>query len=425
MLTDIAIKKLVSSPPAARLETPDGKVAGLYFVQQPSGATSWALRYRAAGVPRKLTLGSFPALDIKAARRAAEEARGAIARGEDPAGEKKAAREAARADRAAETDLIEKVVETFIERHAKRATRDWKETERLLNRNVVERWKGRRLSTITKPQVHDLLDSIVDRGAPIAANRVHTQLNVMGRWAVERGIVTTNPFAGIKAPSSERSRARERVLSDDELRLVWTAAEAIGWPFGSIVKLLALTGARRDEVAQVEWREIDFDRALWTLPAARSKNRREHAIPLSVSALEILRSLPRVERSGLVFTTTNGRVPVSGFNKAKDRFDNAIGELRAQAGSEEPIEPWVFHDLRRTMATNLQKLGVRLEVTEAVLNHVSGSRAGIVGVYQKHDYATEKRQALEAWAKRVEEIVTGDQGRRAEGGGDVSIATVR
>ena len=303
--------------------------------------------------------------------------------------------------------MIERVVETFIERHAKRATRDWKETERLLNRDVIERWKGRRLSTITKPQVHDLLNSIVDRGAPIAANRVHT--NSMS-W-VERGIVTTNPFAGIKAPSSERSRARERVLSDDELRLVWTAAEAIGWPFGSIVKLLALTGARRDEVAQVEWREIDFDRALWMLPAARSKNRREHAIPLSVSALEILRSLPRVERSGFVFTTTNGRVPVSGFNKAKDRFDNAIGELRAQAGSEEPIEPWVFHDLRRTMATNLQKLGVRLEVTEAVLNHVSGSRAGIVGVYQKHDYATEKRQALEAWAKRVEEIVAGARRR--------------
>jgi integrase len=409
MLTDIAIKKLVSSPPSARLETPDGKVAGLYFVQQPSGATSWALRYRAAGVPRKLTLGSFPALDIKAARRAAEEARGAIARGEDPAGEKTAARAAARAEREAEADLIERVAETFIERHAKRATRDWKETERLLKRNVVERWKGRRLSTITKPQVHDLLDSIVDRGAPIAANRVHTQLNVMGRWAVERGIVTTNPFAGIKAPSSERGRARERVLSDDELRLVWKAAEAIGWPFGPIVKLLALTGARRDEVAQMEWREIDFDRALWTLPAARSKNRREHVFPLSDAALEILRSLPRIERSGFVFTTTNGRVPVSGFNKAKDRFDDAIDELRTQIGGEEcePIEPWVFHDLRRTVATNLQKLGVRLEVTEAVLNHVSGSRAGIVGVYQKHDYATEKRQALDAWARRLEAIVTG------------------
>ena len=240
--------------------------------------------------------------------------------------------------------------------------------------------------------------------------RTHTT-QCHGPLGCRARIVTTNPFAGIKAPSSERSRARERVLSDDELRLVSTAAEAIGWPFGSIVKLLALTGARRDEVAQVEWREIDFDRALWTLPAARSKNRREHAIPLSVSALEILRSLPRVERSGLVFTTTNGRVPVSGFNKAKDRFDNAIGELRAQAGSEEPIEPWVFHDLRRTMATNLQKLGVRLEVTEAVLNHVSGSRAGIVGSIKstttrlrsiKHwrHGLSGSRRSLAAWRRR-------------------------
>ena len=135
------------------------------------------------------------------------------------------------------------------------------------------------------------------------------------------------------------------------------------------------------------------------------KNRREHAIPLSDVALEILRSLPRIERSGFVFTTTNGRVPVSGFNKAKLQFDKAIWELRGEEFV--PIEPWVFHDLRRTVATNLQKLGVRLEVTEAVLNHVSGSRAGIVGVYQKHDYATEKRQALEAWSRRLDAIVTG------------------
>ena len=126
---------------------------------------------------------------------------GAIARGEDPAGEKKAAREAARAEREAETDLLEKVVEMFIERHAKRNRRHRERDRTSLELQRPERWRGRRLSTITKPQVHHLLNFIVDRGAPIAANRVHTQLNVMGRWAVERGIVTTNPFAGIKAPS--------------------------------------------------------------------------------------------------------------------------------------------------------------------------------------------------------------------------------
>jgi integrase len=406
MLTDITIKELLkpASQAAKRRETPDGKVAGLFFITQPSGATSWALRYRADGASRKLTLGSFPALDLKGARRAAEEARGAIARGEDPAAAKTAAREAAKAERKAEGDLIENVVSQFIERYAKAKTRDWRETERLLKRNVVERWPGKCLREITKPMVHAMLDAIADRGSPIAANRVLAQLKVMCKWAVGRGIILASPCDGVSAPSSERGRSRERVLSDDELRIVWQAADSIGWPFGPIVRLLILTGQRRDEVAQMEWRELDLEAQGWTIPAARSKNRREHQVPLSDAAIDILKSLPRIERSGFVFTT-NARTPVSGFSKAKPALDRAMAELAGEGSS--PIPGWVLHDLRRTVATNLQRLGVRLEVTEAVLNHVSGSRAGIVGVYQKHDYATEKRQALDAWAKRLAEIVSG------------------
>jgi integrase len=261
------------------------------------------------------------------------------------------------------------------------------------------------LREITKPMVHAMLDAIADRGSPIAANRVLAQLKVMCKWAVGRGIISASPCDGVSAPSSERGRARERVLSDDEIRIVWKAADSIGWPFGPIVRLLILTGARRDEVAQMEWRELDLERALWTLPASRSKNRREHTIPLSDMAIDVLRSLPRIERSGFVFTT-NGRTPVSGFSKAKPALDHAMAELAGEGAS--PIPAWVLHDLRRTAATNLQKLGVRLEVTEAVLNHVSGSRSGIVGVYQKHDYASEKRQALDAWARRIEAIVSAE-----------------
>ena len=417
MLTDITIRKLLASPPPKRVEHADGKVAGLFFITQPTGATSWALRYRADGATRKFTLGSFPSLDLKAARRAAEEARGAIAKGEDPAAAKTAAREAAKAKREAEGDLVENVVSQFIERYAKTKTRDWRETERLLKRDVAERWPGKCLREITKPMVHAMLDAIADRGSPIAANRVLAQLKVMCKWAVGRGIISASPCDGVSAPSSERGRARERVLSDEELRLVWKAADSIGWPFGPIVKLLALTGARRDEVAQMEWREIDFDRALWTLPASRSKNRREHAIPLSDMALDVLRSLPRIERSGFVFTT-NARTPVSGFSKAKPALDRAMDELAGEGAS--PIPGWVLHDLRRTVATNLQRLGVRLEVTESVLNHVSGSRAGIVGVYQKHDYAAEKRAALDAWTRRLDAIVTGASATNV-----VELATVR
>jgi hypothetical protein len=189
MLTDISIKSLIAPTnlPNSRRETPDGKVAGLFFIIQPSGA-SWALRYRAAGgAPRKLTLGPFPALDLKAARRAAEDARGRITKGEDPAREKTAARAAAKAEREADHDLVERIVEQFVERHAKAHTRDWRETERILNRNVVDRWRGRRLSQIGRADVHNLLDAIADRGTPIADRRQSgarsASRNVqVGRW---------------------------------------------------------------------------------------------------------------------------------------------------------------------------------------------------------------------------------------------------
>ena len=173
-----------------------------------------------------------------------------------------------------------------------------------------------------------------------------------------------------------------------------------------IGKLLLLTGAQLGEVAEMRWSEIDLSSRLWTLPSERAKNRREHQVPLSDAAIEALIRLPRIGdgKDGFVFTTT-GRTQVSGFSKAKRQIDAAVMEARHPHGA---LQPWRLHDLRRTFATNLQKLGVRLEVTEAVLNHVSGSRAGIVGVYQRHDFAAEKRAALDAWARKLDEIVSGD-----------------
>ena len=157
----------------------------------------------------------------------------------------------------------------------------------------------------------------------------------------------------------------------------------------------------------MEWAELDPDARTWTLPAARAKNKREHVVPLGNAALDIIKGLPRVEGRRFLFSTT-GRTHVSGFSKAKAKLDAAMRALRGDVA--ELVPAWVIHDIRRTVATNLQKLGVRLEVTEAVLNHVSGSRSGIVGVYQRHDYADEKRQALEAWAHRLETII-GEEAR--------------
>jgi integrase len=406
VLTELGIKSRLAKLPATRLEVPDGKGRGLYLVIQPSGAASWALRYRADGAARKLTLGRYPALGLAAARKHAAEALGQIAGGKDPARAKTAARTASKA----ETDKVERVVELFVERYAKPKTRDWRETERMLIKEVAGRWRGKRLSEITRAQVNAMLDEIVDRGAPIRANRVFAQLRKMCKWAIGRGMIERSPCEGVTPPSPENKR--ERVLNDVEIKRVWEAAESLGKPFGPIVKLLLLTGARRDEVAGMRWSEINLGARIWTIPKERSKNGVAHEIPLSDTAMTILQSLPRVgDRVDFVFSTT-GRTAVSGFSRMKETVDGLIAdqlskEAEARGNVPDAMPDWILHDLRRTLATNLQKLGVRLEVTEAVLNHVSGSRAGVVGVYQRHDWAAEKRQALDAWARRLEKIVSG------------------
>jgi integrase len=426
VLTDLLIKKLPL--PDRRKEVPDGKIAGLYLVVQRSGKRSWALRYRVAGAPKKLTIGPYPTVDLATARRRAQEALGDVAGGKDPAAVKRASRAAARAEREAEVDRVERVVELFIERHAKPKTRDWRETERILVNEVVSRWRGRRLSQIARADVHEMLDTIIDRGAPIRANRVFAQFRKVCRWAMSRGIIDRSPCEGMAAPSVETRR--DRVLSDEENRLAWSAFEVAGWPFGPIGQLLLLTGARRDEVAGMTWSELDLDARVWSLPKSRSKNKRDHQIPLSEAAIRLIEGLPRIgEAKSFVFTVT-GKTPVSGFSRFKKSVDRTILEtLREDAEARgddpqqvRPPEHWIIHDLRRSVATNLQKLGVRLEVTEAVLGHVSGSRAGIVGVYQRHEYAAEKRAALDAWARRLDAIVTGASAGNVVAMGEVARA---
>jgi integrase len=399
--SDLTIKAL--PPTAKRLEHPDERITGLYLVQQPSGAKSWAVRYRVDGAPKKLTLGQYPAVDLGTARRRAREAIGQVAGGKDPARDKQAARAAVKAASAALEDRVEHVVSQFIERHAKVKTRDWRNTERMLKVDVVRRWGDKRLSQITRADVHKMLDAIaIDREKPIQANRVFAQFRKLCSWAISKGIIEKTPCEGVAAPSSETRR--ERFLSDDEIRLAWRAFGKVGWPFGPIGKLLLLTGARRDEIAEARLSEIDPAARTWTLPASRTKNRREHIIPLSDAAVAIIAQLPRIGAKGEFVFTTTGRTPVSGFSRAKLAIDKAIADALRERGGEPPAA-WTFHDLRRTVATNLQKLDVKLEVTEAVLNHVSGSRAGVVGIYQRHDYASEKREALDLWAARVAKIV--------------------
>ena len=219
---------------------------------------------------------------------------------------------------------------------------------------------------ITRRDVLDVLDRVVDGGAPIAANRTLSAMRKLFNWCVPRDIIAVSPCAGVKPPTPERSR--DRVLSDDELRLVWRAADKIAWPFGLLVKLLALTGQRRDEVAKMRWDELDLEAGLWTLPRERVKTDQPHEVPLSAASVNVLKSVPRIAGSSFVFTT-NGTAPSSGYSKGKRKLD-------ALLPSDMP--DWRLHDLRRTVASGMARLGIHLPVIEKVLNHASGSFAGIV-----------------------------------------------
>ena len=366
-------------PSSERREIPDGYLPGLYLVVQPSGAKSWAVRYRHHGRPRKHTLGGFPVLDLKAARELGAKALRAVAEGRDPG------------ERAQQPDSIESVAEQFIERHVRRLNRPLtiQATERALRQHVLPRWRGRTVDSITRRDILDVLDRVVDNGMPVMANRVLAAVRKMFNWAASRDIIAVSPCAGIKPPTPEEPR--ERVLDDDELRLVWQAADKIGWPFGPLVQLLALTGQRRDEVGRMQWSEINLDKRLWTLPRERVKTGKPHEVPLSAAAIGILELLPR---SGDFVLSTNGETAASGYSKAKRRIDAMC-----------PIPPWRLHDLRRTVASGMAKLNINLPVIEKVLNHSSGSFAGIVAVYQKHTFAEEKRKALETWGAFVSDLV--------------------
>ena len=392
-LTTIALEKLKPGP--TRREIPDGRVGGLYLVIQPSGKQSWAYRYRLAGKPRKYTIGAYPAIGLKTARERAGKAKDKVAEGKDPGAEKKAIRAAAMVPA---NDIVEAVVKQFVSHYAKRHLKasTAHDVERILVREVAEPWRGRRLSAVGRADIHELLDDIIARGSPVSANRALSWLRRMCGWAVERGLIEANPCTGIKAPAAET--ARDRVLSDDELLAVWRAADALEPVYAGLIKLLVLTGQRRGEVAGMTWREVDLAAKLWTLPAARAKNNREHTLPLPDLAAEILRALPRIDDSDLVLTLT-GRVPVRAFSNIKCRLDALMPP---------DTSPWVLHDIRRTVASGMARLGVNLPVIEKLLNHVSGSFAGIVGVYQRHSFADEKHAAMQAWARHVEAIVTGD-----------------
>lgn len=386
------------NPTAGEAVLWDDELRGFGLRATSKGAKSYVLQYRMGGresPTRRYTIGRHGSpWTPEKARKEAERLLIMVRQGIDPV-------QADQERRRQAVDLaFEAYAQSFVELYLKKRWKQWKLGEGLLRREVVSVLRRKPLPTIKRADLNPIWDGLRDR--PSVARLTHATLRKLFRWAVSRGDIDRSPLEGVEAPPSVA--ARDRVLTDQELALAWHAVGNLGQPFTGFYRMLMLTGQRREEVAGMDWSELDQSESMWTIPGFRTKNGKPQLVPLSDMAVIVVGEFACGKAwptSGLVFSTT-GRTPISGFSKAKRRLDEIMCD-RAKGHYE--IPPWRAHDIRRTVATGLQRLGVRFEVTEAILNHVSGSKAGVAGVYQRHDWKPEKREALNAWAGLVERII--------------------
>ena len=387
-LSAISIENM--RPRAQRYAVPDSGCRGLYLNVYPTGRKSWSVRYRFAGATRNLTLPGFPPL--AQARMAATKALAAVVQGKDPAAAKQEGR---RTDHARATDTVEYWAALFVERHAKKHTRlnSWRQTVHVFDDYVLPAWRGRLTHDIKRKDVRELLEGIAE-SKPIMANRVHGVLSKFFKWVCARDEELVSPVIGVERPAPEN--VRERVLDDAELVRLWKACEAIGGREGACIKLLVLSGQRRSEISHLTWREVGND--VLELPAARMKGKQTHIVPLSTQAATIIANMPKlVPQVPQPDDYIWGDSPVGHFHRIKDQLDAHMGDT----------QKWVIHDIRRSVASGMARIGIPVPVIEKILAHRKGTFAGIVGVYQKYSFAPEMAVALQKWADHIERLVGG------------------
>lgn len=383
--TDLSVEKMAPVE-GKRLEVFDTLTPGLALRVTEGGKKSWSVMYRVAGRGtggnrgplRRMTLGAFPLIDVKTAREKARAALELADRGDDPTDKRR--------DEARQKGerVFEVICGRFIGLHAKAHTQKWRDTERLLNTFAVPAWKGKPIDTIDRAAAHELLDDIAMDHGTGAAREVRKHVTKLFNWAVDRGLLAASPVAGMRRPELGYT-PRERVLSMDELRDVWAAADEMGYPFGPMVRLLILTAQRRAEVANLDRGWLLPEQQAFEVPASHYKTARPQVVPLSAPARAIVEALPKWNGGTFLLSTTAGKRPVSGFSKAKARLDRLSG-----------VEGWTLHDLRRSAATHMARLGVAQEHIERVLGHAI---EGVAGTYNRYSYLPEKRAALDAWGQ--------------------------
>jgi integrase len=415
VLTDLYVEKLKPTR-GRRVEIFDATFPGLALRVSESGRKSWSLFYRHGGKQHRFTIGAYPQFKPAAARTKATEIRNQVDLGINPAVEKRTRR----TDPLPEVETFEAVLADYFSQYAAKnmAPSTYAETKRQIERDVLPHWRDMPLRDIRDRHVLKLINDIAAAGNGVTANRTFSRLRAFFNWSISQLRLETSPARGLVAPVKEE--ARDRALSDDEIRWFWSATEEIGWPFGPIARLLLLTAQRRDEVSKMSWSEIDLAKGVWAIPAARAKNNRAHEVHLSAGALAVLKSLPQPHR-GLVFSVT-GDDAVSGFSRAKDRIDAAMlrlrrRELRLPETDDElrrhldipkrkplPVEipHWTLHDLRRSAVTKMaEDLKIAPHIVDKILNHASGTIRGVAAIYNRAQYLDERRAALEAWSNWI------------------------
>ena len=380
-----------------RLSLPPGKLEHVEFdeacrglgVRLQGGSRVWLVRYQVpGGTRRKITLGDVAGISLAEARKRAAQITGGAKDGQDPQQQRKE-----RADKRADT--FGALVGLYLARYAAREQRPRTlvETTRALLVHLAP-LHNRPLAEITRRDVAGTVMALVDSSGPIASNRTRAALSHCFAWAVQQGLADNNPVIGTARPAPEVKR--ERVLSDDELRAVWLAAGDHG--YGRIIKLLILTGQRRDEVGRMAEAELDRERSLWVLPAARTKNAREHEVPLAPLTLSIIGDF----RPGRTHIFGRGSGGFNGWAQAKAELDRRI----VATGAAMP--PWVIHDLRRTVVTQMNEDRHPTAHRRGRGESLGGvGKAGVGGVYNHARYRPEKKAALERWAVHVESVVLG------------------
>jgi integrase len=367
----------LKAPGPKRLEVWDTALQGFGVRVSPTGRKVWFVVTRVGDRQKRVTIGTYPAISLAEAR---DEARKLIRNAQLGVTEDAPA---------SPTLTLGEAIPLFINLYAKPKNRSWRSCERLLG--AFQALADKPLGEIKRSDLVRVLDQLIASGTPYRANRALSALKKLMAWALDRGMIEVNPIAGLKAPATEQSR--DRILTERELRDLLVAADEEGYPFGSLIKVLALTGQRRSEVSDMRWSEIDFESRLWTIPASRTKNKQSHAVPLSGPVVDILRTLPRFLGFDCVFTTT-GTTPISGFGRAKSWLFSVVD-----------APDWRIHDLRRTAASGMARLGIPPHVVEKVLNHKSGIISGVAAVYNRYGYEAEKREGLETWSGFVEQLL--------------------